>query len=157
MTALIFFLYVTHSHANYSFFFFNEPATPEIYPLSLPDPLPIGRPRRRPAPAPRGGGPPGSDDGRRGRRPAGGTPGRRPGRAAPRRGQAHRPDRTHQQACRPQGGPGPRDGRAHPERRLHGPQLRASPDRPRGGAPPRSVRRVVVAALAGPAGLGSRI
>src|SRR2546422_1145368 len=42
----------------FTFFFFNDPATPEIYPLSLPDPLPICRrstpanaqapPRRRP-------------------------------------------------------------------------------------------------------------
>src|ERR1043165_4571491 len=27
------------------FFFFNDTATPEIYPLSLPDPLPICRPQ----------------------------------------------------------------------------------------------------------------
>src|SRR5256885_9478432 len=27
-----------------SFFFFNDPATPEIYPFSLPDALPISRP-----------------------------------------------------------------------------------------------------------------
>src|SRR3712207_9004503 len=38
-------------------FFFNEPATPEIYTLSLHDPLPISRARRAPPGAAPGGRP----------------------------------------------------------------------------------------------------
>src|SRR2546430_17039625 len=32
------------------FFFFNDPATPKIYPLPQPNPLPISSPRNPPAP-----------------------------------------------------------------------------------------------------------
>src|SRR3989337_104284 len=48
------------------FFFFNDPATPEIYPLSLPDALPISARRRRDRPPARPRRRP-----RRGRRAAG--------------------------------------------------------------------------------------
>src|SRR5256886_16962582 len=34
---------------NFFFFFLNDPATPDIYPLPLPDPLPIPTQRRPPS------------------------------------------------------------------------------------------------------------
>src|SRR3990172_8212269 len=37
----------THTYISYSLFFFNDTATPEIYPLSLHDALPISRLQRR--------------------------------------------------------------------------------------------------------------
>src|SRR5256885_13610091 len=37
----VIFIVIPRDPPNYLFFFFNDPATPEIYPLSLPAPLPI--------------------------------------------------------------------------------------------------------------------
>src|SRR5256885_8044842 len=47
------FSFTSQSPAKCLFFFFNDPATPEIYPLPLPDPFPISRGHRREASAKR--------------------------------------------------------------------------------------------------------
>src|SRR5438034_9620264 len=99
-----------------SFFFFNDPATTEIYTLSLHDALPIsprrgarahggerGRPRRKRGPDRGGGG--GRDGGRRDRRTA-------VVRADDGRGAAP-PGRRHPQRGRRSGGDGDRDLGVH--------------------------------------------
>src|SRR5256885_15662671 len=47
------FIFLLRQHCVLLFFFFNDPATPEIYPLPLPDPFPISRGPRREASAKR--------------------------------------------------------------------------------------------------------
>src|SRR3990172_7040347 len=41
----------SHGYISYSVFFFNDPATPEIYPLSLHDALPISSGSQSPIPS----------------------------------------------------------------------------------------------------------
>src|SRR5256886_14937274 len=85
--SLVFSLYNIRFHVIFYFFFLNDTAPPEIYPLPLHDALPIWR-RRRPHP-PLGQGPPRRPSPhRRGlrRQPRGRGPRDTAGRAARRRG-----------------------------------------------------------------------
>src|SRR5256885_16975702 len=43
----VFIFFMIRTHVSFIFFFLNDPAPPELYPLPLPDPLPI--PDRRDA------------------------------------------------------------------------------------------------------------
>src|SRR5438034_8947897 len=85
----------THSSSLFSFFFFNDPPTPEIYTLSLHDALPILSGRARLAPAATRATPP-----RRGpnaQRAGGGAPRRTP---QPRRVLGVEPSRRDRRAPR---------------------------------------------------------